>query len=129
MVKKSLLSLGTSAKEKIIAFSSNMGINKSEFVELAISEYEDDIHKQIILVDSEIEDLQSQLNLLNAKKTTLTELKSREDALIASLADQKQIYMSNIKRKMDEGDVVSATEIAKRVGRLLRCSYLDLLPQ
>lgn len=107
---------------KINNMSAEMGIGKSELVELAVDNYENDISVKIAK-------LQAHKDLIDGELTILTDLKTREESLISSLEDQKTEYKANIKRKMDEGDVVSAVEIAKRVGRLLKCSYLQLLPE
>ena len=127
MVKR-LYSLKDGTVNKIGNISAEMGIDKSAFVELAVDNYEDDIDKQMIILRAEIDGLDAELELKNAELNSLVSLKTREQDLINSLADQKEEYKANIKRKMDEGDVVSAVEIAKRVSRLLRCSYLELLP-
>ena len=126
---KAFYTLKDSAIEKVNVLSAQMGIKKSQFVGLAIDGFEEDLDKKILILRAEKDTLKAEVVMKEEKLNLLLNLKSREDALIESLESQKQTYMDNIKRKMDEGDIIGAIEIAKRVSRLLRCSYVSLLPQ
>lgn len=119
---KRLYSLKDSTILKVDSLAVDMNIDKSAVVDLAVDLYDDDFNVKIAKLQAEKEVIDNNL-------AEMQELKQREQALINSLADQKVIYMANIKRKVDEGNVISAVEIAKRVGRLLRCNYLTLMPQ
>ena len=98
-----------------------MGLNKSEFVDLVVDSFDNDF-------DIKIAKLTAKKQVIDIELAEMQQIKTREQALIDSLVDQKEIYKENIKRKWDEGDVINAVEIAKRVSRLLRCNYLELLP-
>lgn len=118
---KRIYSLKDSTILKIDTLSINMGLNKSEFVDLVVDSFDNDF-------DIKIAKLTAKKQVIDIELAEMQQIKTREQALIDSLVDQKEIYKENIKRKWDEGDVINAVEIAKRVSRLLRCNYLELLP-